>query len=173
MVRPGTGAPIQPGSARSIRIESGHGNLGSPACDELLARLADIRPLLVLGMTERQGDAFRHNRIRAARVRETGMWLISADVTGQRDPARIGLGPTCAMSGSGAIDVDEVFPAVAVIIPPVAALGGGLLGLARGRPGRRLDVALFYAAWAFGLGALGVVVLSRAGAAVALFLWAI
>jgi len=35
-----------------------------------------------------------HNSIRAERVRETGMWLISADVTGQRDDDRIGFGPT-------------------------------------------------------------------------------
>ena len=35
-----------------------------------------------------------HNSIRAERVRETGMWLISADVTGQRDDDRIGYGPT-------------------------------------------------------------------------------
>jgi predicted amidohydrolase len=35
-----------------------------------------------------------HNTIRSDRVRETGMWLISADVTGQRDPHRIGYGPT-------------------------------------------------------------------------------
>jgi hypothetical protein len=27
----------------------------------------------------------RHNEIRTRRVRETGMWLVSADVTGQRD----------------------------------------------------------------------------------------
>jgi predicted amidohydrolase len=164
--------------------------IGSPECDELLARLADIRPLLVLGMIERQGGAFyntalvvtggrllgryrkthltdgervftagddypvfgcgplrfginicydtrfpqaaaavadggarvlavpaqnmmrrekafwwqeRHNRIRAERVRETGMWLISADVTGQRDPTRIGLGPTCVINPAGQV----------------------------------------------------------------------
>ncbi|WP_205857688.1 carbon-nitrogen hydrolase family protein [Phytoactinopolyspora endophytica] len=35
-----------------------------------------------------------HNTIRAERVRETGMWLVSADVTGERDEHRIGLGPT-------------------------------------------------------------------------------
>jgi predicted amidohydrolase len=36
----------------------------------------------------------RHNEIRADRVRETGMWLISADVTGRRDEHRIAYGPT-------------------------------------------------------------------------------
>ena len=40
----------------------------------------------------------RHNAIRAERVRETGMWLVSADVTGARDVSRIGYGPTSVMN---------------------------------------------------------------------------
>jgi predicted amidohydrolase len=36
----------------------------------------------------------RHNQTRTQRVRETGMWLVSADVTGERDEDRIALGPT-------------------------------------------------------------------------------
>ena len=43
----------------------------------------------------------RHNQIRAQRVAETGMWLVSADVTGQRDHTRIGLGPTCVINPAG------------------------------------------------------------------------
>jgi predicted amidohydrolase len=39
-----------------------------------------------------------HNTIRARRVRETGMWLVSADVTGERDEHRIGYGPTSVMN---------------------------------------------------------------------------
>jgi predicted amidohydrolase len=39
-----------------------------------------------------------HNRIRAERVRETGMWLVSAHVTGERDRYRVGLGPTCVIN---------------------------------------------------------------------------
>lgn len=39
-----------------------------------------------------------HNQIRAERVRETGMWLVSADVTGARDELRIGYGPTSVMN---------------------------------------------------------------------------
>ena len=35
-----------------------------------------------------------HHTIRAERVRETGMWLVSADVTGARDDDRVGWGPT-------------------------------------------------------------------------------
>jgi predicted amidohydrolase len=42
-----------------------------------------------------------HNRIRAQRARETGLWLVSADVTGERDDTRIGLGPTCVIDPAG------------------------------------------------------------------------
>lgn len=45
----------------------------------------------------------RHNLIRAQRVHETGMWLVSADVTGQRDDTRIGLGPTCVIDPGGQV----------------------------------------------------------------------
>ena len=45
----------------------------------------------------------RHNEIRARRVQETGMWLISADVTGERDESRIGLGPTCVIDPIGQV----------------------------------------------------------------------
>lgn len=45
----------------------------------------------------------RHNEIRTERVRETGMWLISADVTGERDESRIGLGPTCVIDPAGQV----------------------------------------------------------------------
>lgn len=39
-----------------------------------------------------------HNAIRAERVRETGMWLVSADVTGERDEYRVGWGPTSVIN---------------------------------------------------------------------------
>jgi predicted amidohydrolase len=45
----------------------------------------------------------RHNRIRAERVRETGMWLVSADVTGERGDTHVGYGPTAVMSPSGVV----------------------------------------------------------------------
>ncbi|MEU4419689.1 carbon-nitrogen hydrolase family protein [Actinoplanes sp. NPDC024001] len=44
-----------------------------------------------------------HNAIRAERARETGMWLISADVTGRRDDQRIGYGPTSVISPNGQV----------------------------------------------------------------------
>ena len=42
----------------------------------------------------------RHNQLRAERVRETGMWLVSADVTGERGDSHIGYGPTSVMNPS-------------------------------------------------------------------------
>jgi 5-aminopentanamidase len=39
-----------------------------------------------------------HNSIRRERVRETGMWLVSSDVTGERGTDRIGYGPTCVIN---------------------------------------------------------------------------
>jgi len=39
-----------------------------------------------------------HSQIRTERVRETGMWLVSADVTGERDEYRVGFGPTSVIN---------------------------------------------------------------------------
>ncbi len=36
----------------------------------------------------------RHHQIRTARARATGMWLVSADVTGERNDHHVGYGPT-------------------------------------------------------------------------------
>ncbi len=40
----------------------------------------------------------RHNQVRAERVGETGMWLVSADVTGERGRDYVGYGPTSVMN---------------------------------------------------------------------------
>jgi predicted amidohydrolase len=45
----------------------------------------------------------RHNEIRRLRVLETGLWLASADVCGQRGPDRIGLGPTSIMDPTATV----------------------------------------------------------------------
>jgi predicted amidohydrolase len=42
----------------------------------------------------------RHSRIGAERVGETGMWLVSADVTGKRGDTHIGYGPTSVTNPS-------------------------------------------------------------------------
>ena len=44
----------------------------------------------------------RHNPARAERCRETGLWLISSDVTGERD-GRIAWGPTAVLTPEGEV----------------------------------------------------------------------
>jgi predicted amidohydrolase len=44
----------------------------------------------------------RHNQIRACRAKETGLWLISSDVTGTRGNS-VGLGPTCVIDPRGSV----------------------------------------------------------------------
>ncbi|WP_417387312.1 carbon-nitrogen hydrolase family protein [Gimesia sp.] len=44
----------------------------------------------------------RHNAIRAERTRETGLWLLSADVTGRRD-GQIAYGPTALIDPDGTV----------------------------------------------------------------------
>jgi predicted amidohydrolase len=61
----------------------------------------------------------RHNEIRAQRVRETGMWLASADVTGQRDEFRIGLGPTCVMTPAGDVVAQVPLGTVGIAIAEI------------------------------------------------------
>ncbi len=43
-----------------------------------------------------------HNAVRGERCRETGLWLISADVVGERD-GRIGWGPTAVLNPAGEV----------------------------------------------------------------------
>jgi predicted amidohydrolase len=45
----------------------------------------------------------RHHQIRAERVKETGLWLVSADVTGERGNTHVGYGPTSVISPSGTV----------------------------------------------------------------------
>ncbi len=43
-----------------------------------------------------------HNSVRGERCRETGLWLISADVTGERDDC-ISFGPTAILDPAGEV----------------------------------------------------------------------
>jgi predicted amidohydrolase len=43
-----------------------------------------------------------HNSVRGERCRETGLWLVSADVTGERD-GRISWGPTAVLNPDGEV----------------------------------------------------------------------
>lgn len=64
----------------------------------------------------------RHNQIRVRRVREAGMWLASADVTGQRDESRIGLGPTCLIAPGGQVVAQVPLGTVGVAIAEINQL---------------------------------------------------
>jgi predicted amidohydrolase len=44
----------------------------------------------------------QHNVVRGARCRETGLWLVSSDVTGERD-GRVAWGPTAVLDPTGAV----------------------------------------------------------------------
>jgi len=62
-----------------------------------------------------------HNKIRTERVRETGMWLASSDVTGVRGEERVGYGPTCVINPRGEVvarvPLMEIGMAIAEIPP--------------------------------------------------------
>ncbi len=49
---------------------------------------------------------YRHNEIRARRTLETGLWLVSSDVTGEKD-GRISYGPTAMINPKGSV-VEQV-----------------------------------------------------------------
>lgn len=44
----------------------------------------------------------RHNAVRGERCRETGLWLMSSDVTGERE-GRVGWGPTAVLTPAGEV----------------------------------------------------------------------
>ncbi len=56
-------------------------------------------------MPRANAEKFRdmHNAARGERCRETGLWLISADVTGERD-GRISWGPTAVLNPAGEVE---------------------------------------------------------------------
>ncbi|TAU76672.1 carbon-nitrogen hydrolase family protein [Rhizobium ruizarguesonis] len=55
-------------------------------------------------MPREKAEIFKqlHNAVRAERCRETGLWLISSDVTGERD-GRIAWGPTAVLNPEGQV----------------------------------------------------------------------
>jgi predicted amidohydrolase len=61
----------------------------------------------------------RHNEIRAERVRETGLWLVSADVTGSRDVTRAGYGPTCVLNPRGEVVAQVPTMSVGMVVAEI------------------------------------------------------
>lgn len=91
---------------------------------DVAANGADVLLLPAQNMMRRHNaEAWkhRHNEVRAERARETGMWLVSADVTGARGVDRIGWGPTCFIDPTGKVvaqvPLGEVGVAIADIPP--------------------------------------------------------
>jgi predicted amidohydrolase len=76
---------------------------------EAARKLADLGASLIVcpanNMHHRKtAEALKnvHNSVRAERCRETGIWLVSADVTGERD-GRISWGPTAVLNPAGEV----------------------------------------------------------------------
>jgi predicted amidohydrolase len=76
---------------------------------EAARRVADLGASLIVcpanNMCRRKtAEALKdaHNSVRGERCRETGLWLVSADVTGERD-GRISWGPTAVLNPAGEV----------------------------------------------------------------------
>jgi predicted amidohydrolase len=72
-------------------------------------RVADCGATLIVCpannmMRRDRAEIFRdaHNSVRGDRCRETGLWLVSADVTGERDD-RVSWGPTAVLNPEGQV----------------------------------------------------------------------
>lgn len=65
-----------------------------------------------------------HNEIRLQRVRETGLWLVSADVTGASE-TRIGYGPTAVLHPAGRVFAQVPLLATGMVIADIDAGGDG------------------------------------------------
>ncbi len=59
-----------------------------------------------------------HNEVRAERTRETGLWLISSDVTGEKEH-RISYGPTAIIDPTGVIVCQAPLGAVDIVYKDV------------------------------------------------------
>ena len=69
----------------------------------------------MMGRAKAEEWKHRHNEIRRQRARETGLWIVASDVTGERD-GRVGLGPTAIIDPSGQVvaQVPWLEPGIAV-----------------------------------------------------------
>jgi predicted amidohydrolase len=56
-----------------------------------------------------------HNSVRGERCRETGLWLVSADVTGERD-GRISWGPTAVLNPAGEVVAQLPFEKTGLLV---------------------------------------------------------
>jgi len=61
----------------------------------------------------------RHNEIRSQRAKENGVWLVSADVTGERD-GRIALGPTAVIDPLGKVVAQVPLREVGIVVVDIS-----------------------------------------------------
>jgi predicted amidohydrolase len=78
-----------------------------------------------------------HHRIRAERARETGMWLVSADVTGERDERRIGYGPTSVISPQAQVVAQVPLMTTGMVVVGIGSPDGGATWVSPGRSDHR------------------------------------
>ena len=97
---------------------------------EAAARIAGQRARVLLvpaqNMMKRQAAETwkpRHHQIRAERARETGLWLVSADVTGERSGTHVGYGPTSVMNPSGEVVAQVPLMETGLVTAQIPATG--------------------------------------------------
>lgn len=73
-------------------------------------------------MPRANAEKFRdvHNAARGERCRETGLWLISADVTGERN-GRISWGPTAVLNPAGEVEAQLPLESAGLLIFDIAS----------------------------------------------------
>ncbi|MEO8376106.1 MAG: carbon-nitrogen hydrolase family protein [Candidatus Sumerlaeota bacterium] len=72
-------------------------------------------------MMKRENALFwkdRHNEIRACRAKETGLWLISSDITGEYGKS-VGLGPTCVIDRDGQVVAQVPMMEVGMVVADI------------------------------------------------------
>jgi len=69
----------------------------------------------------------KHNAVRAQRCRETGLWLMSADVTGARE-GRVAWGPTAIINPAGEVVAQLPLDAPSLLLFDMPASGDRALG---------------------------------------------
>ncbi|MDE3256297.1 MAG: carbon-nitrogen hydrolase family protein [Gemmatimonadota bacterium] len=102
---PGTSYPVFEATGLKFGINICYDTNFAGAAVALAAQDADLIVCPANNMMRRERAEewkFLHNRIRAERANETGLWLISSDVTGERDN-RISYGPTAVINPEGLV----------------------------------------------------------------------
>lgn len=129
---PGEDTPIFDIAGLRVGIAICHDTNFPIAAPNIADRGATLMVCPANNMMERdRAELFRdrHNTVRADRCRETGLWLLSADVTGERD-GRISWGPTALINPDGDV-VDQLplgKPGLLIVDIPAREVGGRRVG---------------------------------------------